>query len=125
MSKRYSPEHVWIEVDAAIGVATIGITPFAQESLGDIVFVDLPPLGKSIAAKEVAGIVESVKTAADVFMPAAGVVTEVNENLRADPALANTAPLTDAWFFKVRLTSPEQVAELMDEAAYAQFMQTV
>ena len=89
--------------------------------MGDIVFVDLPEIGKSISQKDVAGVVESVKTAADVYMPASGVVTEVNEALRADPSLANTSPLQDGWFFRVKLVDSAQLAGLMDEAAYAKF----
>lgn len=122
MSTKYTEEQVWISLDNVDGdVATIGITHHAQDALGDIVFVDLPEIGTSIAQKDVAGIVESVKTAADVYMPASGVVTEVNEALRADPSLANTAPLEAGWFFKVKLTDNTQLAGLMDEAAYAKF----
>ncbi len=122
MSTKYTEEQVWIRLDNVDGdVATIGITHHAQDALGDIVFVDLPEIGKSIAQKDVAGIVESVKTAADVYMPASGVVTEVNEALRADPSLANSAPLEAGWFFKVKLTNQTELASLMDEAAYAKF----
>ena len=122
MSTKYTEEQVWIRLDSAGGdVATIGITHHAQDALGDIVFVDLPEIGKSIAQKDVAGIVESVKTAADVYMPASGVVTEVNEALRTDPSLANSAPLEAGWFIKVKLSDNSQLAGLMDEAAYAKF----
>ena len=119
MSTKYTEEQVWIRPDGQF--ATIGITHHAQDALGDIVFVDLPEIGKAIAQKDVAGIVESVKTAADVYMPASGVVTEVNEALRADPSLANTSPLDAGWFFKVKLTDQTELAGLMDEAAYAKF----
>ena len=119
MSTKYTEEQVWIRTEG--DVATIGITHHAQDALGDIVFVDLPEIGKSIAQKDVAGIVESVKTAADVYMPASGVVTEVNEALRADPSLANSAPLEAGWFFKVKLSDNSQLAGLMDETAYAKF----
>ena len=119
MSTKYTEEQVWIRTEGDI--ATIGITHHAQDALGDIVFVDLPEIGKTIAQKDVAGIVESVKTAADVYMPASGVVTEVNEALRADPSLANTSPLDAGWFFKVTLTDQTQLVGLMDEAAYAAF----
>ena len=122
MSTKYTEEQVWIRLDSEQGdFATIGITHHAQDALGDIVFVDLPEIGKSIAQKDVAGVVESVKTAADVYMPASGVVTEVNEALRADPSLANTAPLETGWFFKIKLTDTAQLAGLMDEATYAKF----
>ena len=119
MTMKYTEDHEWLNVDG--DTATVGITHHAQDALGDIVFVDLPEIGKSIAQKDVAGIVESVKTAADVYMPACGVVREVNEALRADPSLANTAPLEAGWFFKVKLTDAEQLVSLMDEAAYAKF----
>jgi glycine cleavage system H protein len=122
MSTKYTEEQVWIRPDSANeGHATIGITSHAQDALGDIVFVDLPEIGKSIAQKDVAGIVESVKTAADVYMPVSGVVTEVNEDLRADPSLANSDPLGNGWFFKVKLTQATELAGLMDEAAYTKF----
>jgi glycine cleavage system H protein len=122
MSIKYTEEQVWVRIDSANPEhATIGITHHAQDALGDIVFVDLPEIGKSIAQKDVAGIVESVKTAADVYMPASGVVTEVNEALRADPSLANTSPLEAGWFIKVKLTDSSQLAGLMDEVAYAKF----
>ena len=119
MTTRYSEDHVWIRADG--GVATVGITLHAQETLGDIVFVDLPEIGKSIIAKDVAAVVESVKAAADVIMPASGTVTEVNEALRADPALANSDPLGAGWFFRVKLSEPSELGALMDEAAYAEF----
>lgn len=122
MSTKYTEEQVWIRLDSAQGdSATVGITHHAQDALGDIVFVELPAIGTEIAQKAVAGVVESVKTAADVYMPAGGVVTEVNEALRADPSLANTSPLEAGWFFKLKLTDQTQLAELMDEAAYAKF----
>jgi glycine cleavage system H protein len=119
MITKYTEEQVWIRTDGVnADYATIGITHHAQDSLGDIVFVDLPVIGTEIAQKAVAGVVESVKTAADIYMPASGVVTEVNEALRADPSLANTSPLENGWFFKVKLTDQKQLAGLMDEAAY-------
>ena len=122
MNTKYTEEQVWIRLDGAQGdAATIGITHHAQDALGDIVFVELPDIGSEIAQKAVAGVVESVKTAADVYMPVSGVVTEVNEALRADPSLANTSPLETGWFFKVKLTDQAQLAGLMDEAAYVKF----
>jgi glycine cleavage system H protein len=122
MNTKYTEEQVWIRPDSHdSNVATVGITHHAQDALGDIVFVDLPEIGKTIAQKDVAGIVESVKTAADVYMPASGLVIEVNEALRADPSLANSAPLEAGWFFKVKLTNQTELAGLMDEAAYQKF----
>ena len=116
---KYTEDHVWVVVDG--DHARIGITLHAQEALGDIVFVDLPAIGKAIAQKETAGVVESVKAAADVYMPVSGEVTEVNEALREDPSLANTDPQGAGWFFKVKLTDAAQLDSLMDESAYAAF----
>ena len=96
----------------------MGITVHAQDALGDVVFVDLPAVGASFAAKDVAGVVESVKAAADVYMPVSGEIIEVNEALRDDPALANTDPLGAGWFFKVKLSDAAQLDGLMDPAAY-------
>ena len=116
MSIKYTADHEWIEVNG--DVATVGITVHAQDALGDIVFVDLPEVGKSFDEKEVAGVVESVKAAADVYMPISGEIVEVNEALRDDPALANSDPLKAGWFFKVKLSKPAEVDALMDQAAY-------
>ena len=116
---KYTEDHVWVEVEGEH--ARIGITVHAQEALGDVVFVDLPAIGKAIAQKETAGVVESVKAAADVYMPVSGEVTEVNEALREDPSLANTDPQGAGWFFKVKLTDAAQLDSLMDDSAYAAF----
>ena len=116
---KYTEDHVWVEVDG--DHARIGITAHAQDALGDVVFVDLPAIGKVIAQKDTAGVVESVKAAADVYMPVSGEVTEVNEALRDDPSLANSDPQGAGWFFKVKLTDAAQLDSLMDESAYATF----
>ena len=119
MSLKYTEDHEWIQVEGDI--ATVGITHHAQDALGDVVFVDLPAVGQGYAQKETAGVVGSVKAAADVYMPISGEVTEVNEALRAEPSLANSDPMGAGWFFKVKLTDPSQLDALMDEAAYAEF----
>jgi glycine cleavage system H protein len=119
---KYTEDHEWIKLDG--DVATVGITTHAQDALGDVVFVDLPSVGSSFAQKEVAGVVESVKAAADVFMPISGEITEVNEALRDDPSLANSDPLGAGWFFKVRLSDKSQLDALLDEAAYTAFAAT-
>lgn len=119
MSLKYTEDHEWIRVEG--DTAVVGITHHAQDALGDVVFVDLPETGKSFAQKEVAGVVESVKAAADVYMPVTGEITEVNEDLRSDPSLANSDPLGKGWFFKVRLANPAEVDALLDETAYKQF----
>jgi glycine cleavage system H protein len=112
MTMKYTEDHEWLKVDG--DTAIVGITHHAQDALGDVVFVDLPEVGKAYAQKDVAGVVESVKAAADVYMPVSGTVTEVNEALRADPALANSDPLGAGWFFKVKLSDAGQLAALMD-----------
>jgi glycine cleavage system H protein len=119
MAMKYSEDHEWLNVDGDI--ATVGITHHAQDALGDVVFVDLPEVGKQFDAKDIAGVVESVKAAADVYMPISGEVTEVNEALRADPSLANSDPQGAGWFFKVRLSDAAQLDALMDETAYGNF----
>ncbi|MEN9781714.1 MAG: glycine cleavage system protein GcvH [Burkholderiaceae bacterium] len=119
MTTKFTPDHEWLRTEG--GVAVVGITHHAQDALGDVVFVDLPEVGKTYAQKEVAGVVESVKAAADVYMPVDGEVTEVNEALRADPSLANSDPLGAGWFFKVKLSNASQLDALMDETTYAKF----
>ena len=119
MTTHYTEDHEWIRVEGDI--ATVGITPHAQDALGDVVFVELPEVGKSYDQKEVAGVVESVKAAADVYMPISGEVTEVNEALRAEPSLANSDPTGAGWFFKVKLSDAGQLTALLDEAAYTAF----
>ena len=116
MTIRYTEEHEWVRLEGDIAV--IGITHHAQDTLGDVVFVELPQVGKRYAPKEVAGVVESVKAAADVYMPVTGEVTEVNEALSADPSVINQDPQGAGWFFKVRLSNAAELDALMDEAAY-------
>ena len=101
MTIKYTKDHEWVQPTTR-APPTVGITLHAQDALGDVVFVDLPEVGKTYAQGDVAGVVESVKAAADVFMPVTGEVTEVNEALRADPSLANSDPMGDGWFFKVK-----------------------
>ncbi len=119
MTIKYTEDHEWLKIEGDI--ATVGITHHAQDALGDVVFVDLPAVGATFAQKETAGVVESVKAAADVYMPVSGEVVEVNETLRDDPALANTDPLGAGWFFKVKLSDVSQLATLMDETSYSAF----
>lgn len=120
MTVKYSKDHEWIDISDH-EAATVGITVHAQDALGDVVFVDLPEVGKTFAQGDIAGVVESVKAAADVYMPINGEIVEVNEALRADPSLANTDPLGAGWFFKVRASDMMQFDALMDEPAYAEF----
>ena len=120
MTIKYTKDHEWVQSTEA-DAATVGITIHAQDALGDVVFVELPEVGKTFAQGDVAGVVESVKAAADVFMPLSGEITEVNEALRADPSLANSDPLNSGWFFKIRLSEPAQVDALMDATTYDKF----
>jgi glycine cleavage system H protein len=117
MTVKYTTDHEWIDLGDA-SKATVGITVHAQDALGDVVFVDLPSVGSAFKKGEVAGVVESVKAAADLFMPVAGEVVEVNEALRADPSLANSDPLAAGWFFRVKVTDPADANDLLDQAAY-------
>ena len=119
MTIKYTPDHEWLKIDG--DTAVVGITHHAQDALGDVVFVDLPEVGKAFAAKDIAGVVESVKAAADVYMPVTGVITEVNEALRSDPSLANSDPMDTGWFFKVKLSNPAELDALMDETSYTSF----
>ena len=121
MTIKYTPDHEWLKIDGS--TAVVGITHHAQDALGDVVFVDLPEVGKTYAAKDVAGVVESVKAAADVYMPVTGEITEVNEALRADPSLANSDPMGAGWFFKVKLSNAAELDALMDETSYTAYEQ--
>lgn len=118
MTVKYTPDHEWVEVTGDDGIATIGITEHAQNALGDVVFVDLPEVGATFAAKDIAGVVESVKAAADVYAPCSGDILEVNEALRADPALANSDPIGEGWLFKMQLTDLTEFDQLLDQPAY-------
>ena len=120
MTIKFSKDHEWVNA-ADANAAVVGITVHAQDALGDVVFVDLPAVGTTFAQGDVAGVVESVKAAADLYMPVSGEVVEVNEALRADPSLANSDPLNAGWFFKVKLSDASQLDALMDETAYSSF----
>ncbi|APH72029.1 glycine cleavage system protein GcvH [Aquibium oceanicum] len=113
----FTEDHEWIRLDGDI--ATVGITDYAQEQLGDLVFVDLPEKGKALAKGDTAVVVESVKSASDVYAPCDGEITEVNEALSSDPALVNSAATGDGWLWKMRLSDASQLDGLMDADAYA------
>jgi len=112
----YTKDHEWIRVDG--DVATVGITKHATEQLGDIVFVEVPEVGRSVTAGEACAVVESVKAASDVFAPIAGQVTEGNSDITATPAAVNEDPEGNGWFFKLKVADKAQLAGLMDRAAY-------
>ena len=116
--KRYTSDHEWIEVDGGIG--TVGITDYAQEQLGDVVYVELPEAGKVVARGKEAAVVESVKAASEVYAPVSGEVTEVNAALAGNPGLVNEAPEAGGWFLKIRLSDATELGQLMDDAAYRQ-----
>ena len=113
---KFTEDHEWLRVDG--DVATIGITPYAQEHLGDVVFVELPALGTIFAKGATAAVVESVKAASDVYCPVSGEVVESNQALLSEPGLVNSDPMGVGWFFKIKLTNQPELETLIDEAAY-------
>jgi len=120
MTRYFTDEHEWIDVDGSS--ATVGITDYAQSQLGDIVFVETPESGKSLSKGGDAAVVESVKAASDVYAPVSGTVTEGNPALADDPALVNSDPEGEGWFFKLTLADPSELDALMDAAAYEAFV---
>ncbi len=124
MTTMFTPDHEWINIEDH-EAAVVGITLHAQDALGDVVFVDLPEVGRVYKAGDAAGVVESVKAAADVKMPLTGEVVEVNEALRADPSLANSDPMGNGWFFKVRVADMAEFERLMDPPGYDALLKTL
>lgn len=119
----YSKDHEWIDVDGA--TATVGITDYAQGQLGDVVFVELPEVGKTVAAGKEAAVVESVKAASEVYAPVSGTVLEANGALEGTPDLVNTSPEGEGWFFRLTLSNPAELDGLLDEAGYKAFVETL
>lgn len=113
---RYNPSHEWVRLDGDL--ATVGVTDHAQEELTDVVFVELPAVGRSVDAGDPTAVVESVKAASDIYSPLAGEIVEVNPDVEADPSLVNTDPYGNGWIFKVRAKNPSAVEAMMDAAAY-------
>ena len=120
MPRYFTEDHEWIEVDG--DTATIGITDYAQQQLGDIVFVEVPAAGTTLAKGKEAAVVESVKAASDVYSPVSGTVSEGNSALEDDPALVNTSPESDGWFFELTIADGGELDGLMDEAKYKAFV---
>jgi len=120
---RFTKDHEYVSFEN--GLATIGISDYAQSQLGDVVFVELPPLGAKFAKGAAAAVVESVKAASDVFCPVAGEVVAVNEAVTKEPSLINEDAQVRGWLFKARLVDPSELDALMDEAAYAEFLKTI
>ncbi|MDT8280658.1 MAG: glycine cleavage system protein GcvH [Erythrobacter sp.] len=123
MTRYFTDEHEWIDVED--GIATVGITEYAQGQLGDIVFVELPEAGALIEQGKDAAVVESVKAASDVYAPITGEITEVNPALEDDPALVNSAPEDDGWFFKMTIADEGELDKLMDEDGYKAFVEAL
>ncbi|MSO54413.1 MAG: glycine cleavage system protein GcvH [Rhodospirillales bacterium] len=117
---RYSKDHEWVRIDG--NEATVGITDYAQGQLGDVVFVELPDVGRDMKPGDNAAVVESVKAASEVYAPLAGKVRAANKAIVDDPSKVNSAPQGDGWFFKLTLASPDDAASLMDEAAYKAYV---
>ncbi|HAC57381.1 glycine cleavage system protein GcvH [Parvibaculum sp.] len=120
---RFTDQHEWVRVEGDI--ATIGITDYAQEQLGDVVFVELPEVGKELAAGDEAAVVESVKAASEVYTPVSGEVVDVNSDIEATPAGVNEDAMGDGWFVKLRLSDPSELEKLMDENAYNEFVESL
>ncbi len=120
---RFSKDHEWVEL--ADDIATIGITAYAAQQLGDVVFVELPAVGKTVTAGEEMAVVESVKAASDVFAPISGIVTHANDALSDNPQTVNDAPEHAGWFVKVQVSDPRQVEVMMDRAAYEAYLATL
>jgi glycine cleavage system H protein len=118
---RYTKDHEWIRVDGDLAV--IGITDYAQSQLGDVVYVELPEIGRRVEQGKEAAVVESVKAASEVYAPVSGEVVEVNKTLAADPARVNADPVGEGWFIKMRLDDPKELDSLMDEEAYKRFIE--
>ncbi|HEY0330486.1 MAG TPA: glycine cleavage system protein GcvH [Rhodopseudomonas sp.] len=116
MTTLFTPDHEWLRIEG--DVATIGVTDYAQSQLGDVVFVELPKIGRKLQKAEAAAVVESVKAASDVYAPITGEVLEVNDTLQTDPALVNSDAGGAAWFFKLKIADKAELDGLMDEAAY-------
>ncbi len=123
MAVKYSKDHEWISVEGDVG--TVGISAYAQEQLGDVVFVEVPQAGRKIAKGESVAVVESVKAASDIYAPASGEVTEANAALADSPGDVNADPMGKGWFFKVKLSNKGELDELMDQAAYDAFVKSL
>ena len=120
MAKVYSEDHEWIDVDGDVG--TVGISDYAQSQLGDVVFVEVPEAGRELKKGDEAAVVESVKAASEIYSPVSGSVTESNGALEDDPALVNSSPEADGWFFKVRIADASELGGLMTEEAYKTYV---
>ena len=122
MSVKYSEDHAWVKVQDE-GLVAIGITDFAQEQLGDLVYIELPKVGHQFSRGDKISVIESVKSASDLIAPVSGEIVEVNERLEDDPELVSEKPIDEGWFIKVKLSKPSELDELMDEKSYQVFIE--
>lgn len=120
---KFSKDHEWVQFEG--DTATVGITDYAQGSLGDIVFVEVPEVGATFSKGDDVAVVESVKAASELYAPVSGEITATNDALAADPSIVNTSPTDEGWFFKIKLSDPSELDELMDEAAYKEFVESL
>lgn len=123
MNTKYTQDHEWIAVDG--DTATVGITDYAQEQLGEVVFVELPDVGKDVGQGDESAVIESVKAAGELKSPASGAVTEINELLNDEPGKVNEDPQGDGWFFKMAITDASELDDLMDEDAYKTYVESL
>lgn len=121
---KFTESHEWLRIEGD-GTATIGITDYAQNALGDLVFVGLPDVGQELAQGAEGATIESVKAAGEIHLPVAGTITEVNASLSDDPAQVNSDPLGAGWFFKIKIANPAEADSLMDQAAYDKFVDSL
>ncbi len=119
----YSKEHEWVLVEDDIAI--VGITDYAQESLGDIVFIELPDIGREVSKDESVAVVESVKAASDVYSPVSGEIVEVNPELDSSPEIVNSSPYDEGWFFKVKLSNPDELTMLMNADDYENYIRDI
>jgi glycine cleavage system H protein len=119
----FTDQHEWILVEGDIG--TVGISEYAQEQLGDVVYVELPEVGKAVDKGDEAAVVESVKAASEIYAPVTGEVIEINDALTDDPATVNRSAMEDGWFFKVKISDPSELTDLMNEKRYADYIETL
>ncbi len=120
---KYTKEHEWIRIEEGVGV--VGITEYAQEQLGDVVYVELPAVGAEVTQGTEAAVVESVKAASEIYAPVAGEVTEVNQGLADSPGTVNTDPMGEGWFFKMKIADPDQLGPLMDVVDYQEYVESL
>jgi glycine cleavage system H protein len=120
MTVKFTKQHEWIKIEGDTGI--VGISDYAQAQLGDVVFVELPKIGKAVSQGGEAAVVESVKAASEVYAPVSGEIIAVNDSLPGNPGTVNQSPLKDGWFFKVKIKNPSEVANLMDEAEYKAYL---